>query len=103
VLVHGTATAWRLGCRCGRCRRGLRAAAKVWWATRQLKRGRVPASYVPADRVRRHVEALRAVGWTSRRIAEAAGVSPATVSRIRKPGTRWCSRIVAGAVLALEP
>jgi AraC-like DNA-binding protein len=75
----------------------------VWWATAQLRRGRDPASYTAAARVRTHIEVLRAAGWTSTAIAQAAGISGATVSRIRKPSTRWCSRIVASTVLAVEP
>jgi AraC-like DNA-binding protein len=80
----------------------LHKAAKVWWATAQLRRGREPASYVAAGRVRARIEVLRADGWTSSRIARAAGVAPATVCRIRKPTTRWCSRIVARAILAVR-
>jgi hypothetical protein len=98
---HGTATSWRLGCRCSRCRTGLHKAAKVWWATRRLKRGADPASYVRAAPVRRHVEELRSAGWTSVAIARAAQVSDATVCRVRKPSTRWCSRITAAAILGV--
>ena len=98
---HGV-TSYRQGCRCPKCRRAMHTRAKVWWATAQLRRGRDPASYVRADRVRRHVEQLRAEGWTSSAIARAAQVAPATVCRIRKPSTRWCSRIAAHAILAVS-
>jgi hypothetical protein len=100
---HG-ATGWRLGCRCARCRAGLRRAAQVWWATAQLRGGRHDvASYTSAAPVRRRLEELRRAGWTGDRIAAAAQVSPSTISRISKPSTRWCSRIVARAVLGVEP
>jgi hypothetical protein len=98
---HGTATSWRLGCRCGRCRAGLRRAAQVWWATRRLRAGADPASYVPAAKVRAHVAELVAAGWTRTAIAKAAQIAPSTITRICKPSTRWCSRIVARAVLGL--
>jgi AraC-like DNA-binding protein len=75
--------------------------ARVWWATAQARRGRDPASYVPADRARRHVEELRASGWSSGAIARAAGIAPATITRIRKPATAHCTRIVARAILAV--
>jgi hypothetical protein len=97
---HGV-TAWRQGCRCPTCRRALHRRAQVWWATAQVRRGREPASHVPADKVRRHIAELRAAGWTSSSIARAAQVAPATITRIRKPTTKRCSRIVAGAILAL--
>jgi hypothetical protein len=94
-------TSWRLGCRCWTCRRGLHRAARVWWATRRLKRGADPASYVAAARVRQHVAELEAAGWSRREVARAAGVAPATITRIGKPATRWCSRITAAAILAV--
>ena len=97
---HGI-TAYRQGCRCPSCRRAMHRRAQVWWATAQVRRGRDPASHVPARPVRRHVEELRAAGWTSAGIARAAGVAPATITRIRKPGTGSCSRIVARALLAV--
>jgi hypothetical protein len=100
---HGV-TGWRLGCRCRRCRDGLRQAAKVWWATARLRRGRYDvASYTAAAPVRRYLEALRAAGWTGSRVARAAQVAPSTITRISQPSTRWCRRIVAAAVLAVEP
>ena len=94
-------TAWRQGCRCSRCRRALHTRSKIWWATRQVRRGRDPASYVAAGRVRLHLEQLVADGWTANAIARSALVSPATVSRIRRAETRWCSRIVARSILAV--
>lgn len=95
---HGV-TAYRQGCRCEKCRRAMHRRAKVWWATARLRRGRNPASYFAADRVRRHIEELVAAGWTSRSIARAAQVAPATITRIRKPDTLHCTRIVARAIL----
>lgn len=81
----------------------MRQAARVWWATRQLRRGGDPASYVAAAPVRQHLAVLEAAGWSRRRVAGAAQVAPATLTRIGRPDTRWCSRIVAGAVLGVEP
>jgi AraC-like DNA-binding protein len=79
-------------------------SAKVWWATRQLRRGRRDvASYVTAAPVRERLAELEAAGWTRRRVAAAALVSPSTLTRIATPTTRWCSRIVARAVLQIEP
>lgn len=98
---HGI-SAYRQGCRCPECRRALHRRAKVWWATAQVRRGRDPASYVAAVRVRRHLEELLDAGWTGNRIARTAAVAPATVSRIRRPTTRWCSRIVARQLLAVR-
>lgn len=96
-------TSYRQGCRCRRCKRAMHRAAKVWWATARLRAGRDPASYVDAVKVRRHVEMLRDAGWSSSAIASAAMVAPSTITRIRKPDTVWCSRIVAGALLAVSP
>jgi hypothetical protein len=98
---HGTATTYRQGCRCARCRAGLHSAAKQWWAAAQVRKGREPASYFPAARVRKHIGVLEAAGWTRCRIAAAAQVAPATISRVCKPSTRWCSRIVALGVLGV--
>lgn len=67
-----------------------------------MRRGRDPASYVAAVKVRDHVDQLVAGGWTRRRIAAAAGVAPATLTRIGKPSTKWCSGIVARAVLGVD-
>jgi hypothetical protein len=101
--MHGSVTVYRQGCRCHRCRAALHRRAKVWWATRQLRRGRHDvASYVDAGKVRAWIAELEEAGWTRSRIARAAGVAPSTVTRVCKPSTRGCSRIVAGAVLALS-
>ena len=98
---HGTATSYRQGCRCSRCRAGLRRAAQVWWATRRVRRGADPASYVAAAPVRRHVAELEGIGWSRRAIARAADAAPATITRIGKPSTRWCSRLAARSIMAV--
>jgi uncharacterized protein YerC len=74
----------------------------VWWATRQLRRGREPATRVPVAAVRKHLDELARSGWTQQAVAGAAGISVSTISRIRRRGTKHCSRIVAGAILAVR-
>jgi lambda repressor-like predicted transcriptional regulator len=61
------------------------------------------ATYVPTAPVRRRIADLEAAGWSRRRIAVAAWVAPSTVTKVAKPRTRWCSRIVARVILAVEP
>jgi hypothetical protein len=100
---HGTATSWRLGCRCARCRNALHRSAKVWWATRRLRRGADPASYVAAAPVRKRIAELEAAGWTRIAIARAAEVAPATITRLAAPTKRQCTRIVARSILQLTP
>lgn len=97
----GTATAWRRGCRCRRCRRALRTAAKVWGATAQLRRGRDPATRVSPKQMLRHIDELVASGMTVRQIALAARVAPSTLGRARHQKVT-VSRIVEAAVLAVE-
>jgi hypothetical protein len=99
---HGV-TGWRLGCRCPTCRTALRRHAQVWWATRRLRAGADPASRVPVTRLRRHIAVLRAAGLSQGEIARRAAVAPSTITRVLQPGTKRASRIVAAAVLAVEP
>lgn len=98
---HGSATSWRLGCRCDHCRRALLRAAKVWWATAQLRRGADPATRVPARRLVEHLDRLADSGWTAREVARVAAVAPSTLSRARHRGVK-VSRLVERAVLAIE-
>ena len=60
--------------RCDLCHRALLDEAKVAWALRQVRRGRDPATRVPAGSARRHVAELEAAGLTRSAIAERAGV-----------------------------
>ena len=99
---HGSATTWRQGCRCRRCRTALRLSARVWWATRQVRRGRDPASHVAPARLRQHLDELAVAGLSAREVARRAGVSPATLTRARRPGVK-VSRIVERQVLAVKP
>src|SRR5882672_9993668 len=99
---HGTATGWRQGCRCSRCRSGLRLSAQVWLASAQLRRGRDPATRVSPRRLLEHLDELAAAGVTAREAARRAGVSESTLYRARGGG-RHISRIVETAVLRLAP
>lgn len=99
---HGI-TSYRLGCRCPRCRYALHRRSQIWWATAQLRRGRDPASYADAAPVRTRIAELVAAGLTQTTIARRAGVAPSTVTKVSKDTTRSCSRIVAAAVLGIEP
>jgi len=103
-MTHGTACGWRHHrCRCESCHRALLAEAKVAWAARRLRAGAEPASRVPVGRVRAHLAALEAAGWSRRKVAAAAQVAPATLTRVAALSTKRVSRIVATAVLGVEP
>lgn len=99
---HGTATSWRLGCRCRRCRAGLRRAGRIWWAARRLRAGAEPASRVDPGRLVAHLDRLRAAGITEAEVCRRTGVASTTLWRARRPGVK-VSRIVEAAVLAVEP
>jgi transcriptional regulator with XRE-family HTH domain len=62
-----------------------------------------PASRVNPVRVRRHIDELKARGWTLSGIARAAGVNRTTVDRIAHGHLEHCSRITARLILAVEP
>jgi hypothetical protein len=94
---------WRQGCRCLDCRAAVRKASKAAWAAARLRRGADPQSWTPARPVRARIVALEAARWTRARIAEAAGVAPATVTRIGSGHVAHVRRRVARALLAVEP
>jgi lambda repressor-like predicted transcriptional regulator len=98
---HG-ATAWRLGCRCDRCRAGLRRAGRVWWAARRVRAGAEPASRVPPGRLLAHLDQLVVAGLSVAEVARRAGVCDSTLCRARRPDVK-VSRIVERLVLAVEP
>ena len=64
-------------------------------------RGGEPATRVDPAPVRRHVEQLRADGWTLAAIAQAAGVNRTTVDRLVDGYLKRCSRITARAVMSV--
>jgi hypothetical protein len=103
-MVHGTATGWRWHrCRCRACHRALLAEGKVTWALRRVRAGADPGTRIPAHHARRHLRQLQAAGMTRAEVAQRAGVSAATISRLAEPDTLRVSRITAAAVLAVEP
>lgn len=63
------------------------------------------AGYVPAARARKHVQALRALGWTYEQIADRAGVSTWVPHRAATGHTRWLWMDREAALLSvpLEP
>jgi len=75
---HGTDTAYNNhGCRCADAREARRLRRK------RRREGRLPPLTVdPVGSVRR-VQALAAIGWCARAIADAAGTSDATISRLQ--------------------
>jgi hypothetical protein len=75
--------------------------ARYQWAMKRLKVGADPASRVPAIRARCHLRALEAAGMTRTVVAQRAGVSAGTISRLAKPTTKRVSRITAAAVLGV--
>ncbi|MCR6647772.1 MAG: hypothetical protein NVV70_06385 [Cellulomonas sp.] len=72
---------------------------KRWRLDRELGRARL----VPATRVRRHIEHLRAAGGSVRGIAECAGVAPTAVSRIASGRQPTTTAKVARAILSVRP
>jgi lambda repressor-like predicted transcriptional regulator len=69
---------------------------------RQVRRGRQPATRVPAWAARQHIATLEASGLTRTTIARRAGVSAGTISRLAKPTTERASRLVIAAVLEVS-
>jgi Bacterial regulatory proteins, lacI family len=103
-MTHGTPSGWRHhGCRCAACHQALLHDARLTWALRRIRVGADPATRVPAGYVRRHLHKLEAAGLARTRIAQRAGVSAATISRLADPRTRRISRVTANAVMAVLP
>ena len=66
-----------------------------------MRRGREPASRVNPAEVVRHIERLRADGWTLSAIAVAAGVHPSTLTRLVHGHLAHCSRITGRLVMSV--
>lgn len=60
-------------------------------------------SYIPATLVARHVQALKAGGWTEPEIAAAAGVDRRTIHSVVAGARPHVHRRTATAILALTP
>lgn len=78
------------------------------WDAREAKRWRVEHArgvrrLIDATPARRHVERLLVAGFTVRGIAEAAGASPSTISRLCNPDKATVNRRLAARVLAVRP
>jgi DNA-binding CsgD family transcriptional regulator len=65
-----------------------------------MRRGREPASRVSPRAAGLHVSRLLAAGWTTSSIARAAGVTRATVLRVRRRRS-MVTRVVEQRILAL--
>jgi hypothetical protein len=103
-MTHGTATGWRHHkCRCDACHAGLLDEAKVAWAMKAVRAGRVPATRIPAGVARWHLRRLEAAGMTRMEVARRAGLSAGTISRLADPKTKLVSRITAAAVRNVVP
>lgn len=101
---HGTRSAYRMdGCGCQPCRQADRRATTM----RELNKLAGRPIFVPADRCRDHITALRAAGMGEKPIAAAAGVALATVQAIvrgkpRRPPQERVSRDVERRILAVS-
>ena len=86
---HGERRGWDTGCRCDACTTAWRRYNK------QAKvRGRLGQTWkVPVYRAQRRIQALLALGWSAREIAEAGGL----------PDGRDVTRILNGRTRADEP
>jgi hypothetical protein len=62
-------------------------SARIASALRQVRRGRDPATRVPAGRARNRLVALEAAGMTRAEVARRAGVSPSSVNRVASSTT----------------
>jgi transcriptional regulator with XRE-family HTH domain len=58
---------------------------------------------VPAGSARRRLAELEASGMTRGQIAQLAGVSAGTISRLAKPATKRISLVTATGVMAVTP
>lgn len=104
AMTHGTASGWRWhGCRCSACHRALLDEGKLTWAMRRVRAGHDPGTRVPAVYARRRLRELQRAGLTRAEVAHRAGISAATISRLANRRTKRVSRIVANAVMAIQP
>lgn len=74
---HGTAGAYRAGCRCADAR-----AAKRRY-TKQRQAGISPPAHIDATGTRRRLQALMAIGHSTNTVAAATGLSPEMVTHLR--------------------
>lgn len=103
---HGTAAAYRCGCRCPQCRAARSRYARRQWAVAQLRSTGSCRWKVDAAPLLAHLERLRSAGWRLRDIAAAADVPYPTLISIRqgyRRGTSKCWNTVADAVRAIDP
>lgn len=105
-IPHGRLR-YRRGCRCATCRAGAAADARRRWRLRAYGQWQ---PFVDAEPVRQHVLNLAAAGMGSPRVAVAAGVSHATVSRLLwgdrgngYPKTKTIRTETAAKLLAVKP
>lgn len=83
TITHGTNTSYKRGCRCRPCTDAAAAAQKSYYRRRGYNGGRrLTLTGDDADRVRRRIDTLNAMGWTLRQIGQAAGLSNAHLSRL---------------------
>lgn len=101
--AHGTRAKYVLErCRCGRCRAANTAYVRERDRACRRPDGPGPA-YVPAGRVRQHLEWLRANGVGMRRVAELSGVSRSILSDILHGRQRRVRPETGERILALGP
>lgn len=93
---HGTYTAYRDGCRCPHARESWRLYKK------RHRERRAPARIVDATGTRRRLQALAAIGWPFRALADPLGYrDPTAVARLAHPSTARVNARTAAAVTTL--
>jgi transcriptional regulator with XRE-family HTH domain len=104
---HGTYAKYRKeGCRCVPCTRANARASKVYRLRTGADRNGIPAVplSVPGERVRAHLAALTASGWTRAAIAAETGITPNRVGElIRGYHASWVQQPTADRLFALAP
>jgi hypothetical protein len=83
VPQHNTA-GYRAGCRCEACRGAMAAQQRAWEKRKYIHGHR----QVPAAGTVRRIQALMALGWPHRLIADAAGVTVETVRNLNEADPR---------------